>query len=61
MCSSDLICVRDLETLRLEHVLPQSASGNIEVTALLAGRGCVYGCIGREATFWGLGDGRAGA
>ena len=55
------ICVRDLETLRLEHVLPQSASGNIEVTALLAGRGCVYGCIGREATFWGLGDGRAGA
>ena len=50
------VCVRDLETLRLEHVLPQGASSGMGVTALVASRGCVWGSTGRDRLVWGVGD-----
>ena len=50
------VCVRDLETLRLEHVLPQRGSGGTGVTALVAGRGCVWGSTGYDVLVWGLGE-----
>ncbi len=46
------VCVRALDTLTLEHVLPQPSGG---VRALLAAGDCVLGGVGRECVVWGCG------
>ena len=54
------VCVRDLDTLRLEHVLPQGVADDYHritgLIALLAGRGCAWGCFGADVRMWGAGD-----
>jgi hypothetical protein len=47
--------VWDLDTLQVEHVLPQARSpGRDGFAAMVAGRGCVYGAIGSRTVVWGL-------
>ena len=44
------VCVWSLDTLSLEHVLPQPSGG---VGALVAAGDCVLGGVGNEAVVWG--------
>ena len=47
------VCVWSMDTLSLEHVLPQPSGG---VGALVAAGDCVLGGVGSEAVVWGSGD-----